>query len=86
MGRIDLKHPHITEDPNISQGSPIIRGTRTRIIDIVIEYEYLGKTPDEIVNAHPYLNLAQIHDAISYYYDNREEIDREIKQRKDEIN
>ena len=85
MGRIEVKHPHITEDPKISQGSPVIQGTRTRIIDIIIEYEYLGKTPDEIVNAHPHLNLAQIHDAISYYYDYREEIDRDISQRKDKI-
>ena len=85
MSKTQVKHPHITEEPDISQGSPVINGTRTRIIDIIIEYEYLGKTPDEIVNAHPYLNLAKVHDAISYYYDYREEIDREISQRKDKI-
>ena len=85
MGKIKVKHPHITENPNVSQGSPVIQGTRTRIIDIIIEYEYLGKTPDEIVDAHPHLNLAQVHDAISYYYDYREEIDQEISQRKDKI-
>ncbi len=85
MSKTQVKHPHIMEDPKISQGSPVINGTRTRIIDIILEYEYVGKTPDEIVNAHPYLNLAQIHDAISYYYDYREEIDREISKRKDKI-
>jgi len=85
MGKIKVKHPYITENPNVSQGSPVIQGTRTRIIDIIIEYEYLGKTPDEIVDAHPHLNLAQLHDAISYYYDYREEIDQEISQRKDKI-
>jgi len=85
MGKIKVKHPYITENANVSQGSPVIQGTRTRIIDIIIEYEYLGKTPDEIVDAHPHLNLAQLHDAISYYYDYREEIDQEISQRKDKI-
>lgn len=85
MGKTQVKHPHITESSDISQGYPVINGTRTRIIEIILEYEYLGKTPDEIVNAHPYLNLAQIHDAISFYYDYREKIDREIRQRKEKI-
>jgi len=85
MGRIKAKHPHITENPNISQGSPVIKGTRTRIVDIIIEYEYLGKTPDEIVNAHPHLNLAQVHDAVSYYFDHRDQVDQEISQRKEKV-
>ena len=37
-------------------------------------------TPDEIVNAHPHLTLAQIHDALSYYYDHAEEINHEIRE------
>jgi len=85
MNKITVKHPHITQHPDISQGSPVIKGTRTRLIDIVIEYEYIGKNPDEIIDAHPHLNLAQVHDAISYYYDYREKLDREIDQRREEI-
>ena len=41
----------------------------------------LGKSPDEIIDAHPYLNLAQVHDALSYYYEKREELDNEIQMR-----
>ena len=37
MGKIKVKHPYIAENPNISQGSPVIQGTRTRVIDIIIE-------------------------------------------------
>jgi len=33
---------------------------------------------DEIIRAHPHLTLAQIHDALSYYYENTEEIHAEI--------
>ena len=80
-----IKHPYITQDEQISNGSPIIVGTRTRVIDIVIEYEYLGYTPDEIINAHPYLTLSQVHDALSYYYEHQEKIDQEIKKRKERI-
>jgi len=85
MNKIVIKHPHISRDRRISGGSPIITGTRTRIIDIVIEYEYLGYTPDEIINAHPHLSLPQVHDALSYYYEHQEEIDREIRERKERI-
>jgi len=34
---------------------------------------------DEIINAHPHLKLEQIHDALSYYYENRKELDEKIK-------
>jgi len=45
---------------------------------VAIECEKMGYTPDDIVRAHPHLTLAQVHDALSYYYDNIEEIDRDI--------
>jgi uncharacterized protein (DUF433 family) len=67
-----VKHPYITSDTRISKGSPIIAGTRVHVLDIVIEYEYLGYTPDEIVNAHPHLILPHVHDALSFYYGHRE--------------
>lgn len=54
-------------------------------MDIIIEYEYLGLTPDEIINAHPHLILPQVHDALSFYYEHRDELDREIRQRKGKI-
>jgi hypothetical protein len=34
-----------------------------------------GKTPDEMLVAYPSLNKAQIHAALLYYYENREEIE-----------
>ena len=66
------------QNERISGGSAVIKGTRTRVVDIVIEYEYLVHSPDEIISAHPHLTLQQIHDALSYYYENREEIDKKI--------
>ena len=73
-------HPFVTKNKDICNGSPVIKGTRTRVIDIVIEYEMLGHSPDEIIDSHPHLNLSLIHDALSYYYENRDEIDRKINQ------
>ncbi|HLB69677.1 MAG: DUF433 domain-containing protein [Candidatus Methanoperedens sp.] len=80
-----IKHPYIAIEPGISKGSPIIAGTRVRVLDIIIEYEYLGFSPDEIINAHPHLNLPQVHDALSFYYEHREELDQEIRQRKEKM-
>ncbi len=85
MQKQAIKHPYITTDTRISKGSPIITGTRMRVLDIIIEYEYLGHSPDEIVNSHPHLILPQVHDALSFYYENREEMDKEIRLRKDKI-
>ena len=73
-------HPYIVINKDVCGGSPIIEGTRTRVIDIAIEYEVLGHSPDEIIRSHPQVSLYQIHDALSYYYENRDELDQKIKQ------
>ncbi len=80
-----VEHPYIITDAKISKSSPIIAGTRLRVLDIIIEYEYLGYTPDEIIRSHPHLTLSQVHDALSFYYENREEMDKEIRERKEKI-
>lgn len=73
-------HPFVVIDKDVCNGSPVIEGSRTRVIDIAIEYEILGHSPDEIVRSHPHLDLSQIHDALSYYYGNREELDQKMEQ------
>jgi uncharacterized protein (DUF433 family) len=71
-------HRYITTDPAICDGKPIVAGTRTRVVQIAIEYDRLGWTPDEVVEAHPHLTLAQVHDALSYYYEHRATLDTDI--------
>jgi len=73
-------HPYIVKNKDVCDGGSIITGTRTRVIDIAIEYEILGRSPDEIIRSHPHLSLYQIHDALSYYYENRDELDQKMKQ------
>jgi uncharacterized protein (DUF433 family) len=73
-------HPYIVKDRDVCNGSPIIEGTRTRVIDIAVEYEILGHSPDEIIRSHPQVSLYQIHDALSYYYENRDEMDQKIRE------
>ena len=73
-------HPFIVKNKHVCGGSPIIEGTRTRVIDIAIEYEILGHSPDEIISSHPHLNLLQVHDALSFYDENRDELDQKAEQ------
>jgi len=79
LRRKNTNHPFIVKNKDICAGNPIIEGTRTRVIDIAIEYEMLGRSPDEIISSHPHLNLSQVHDALSFYYENRGELDRKAE-------
>jgi uncharacterized protein (DUF433 family) len=54
-----------------------LAGTSIKVSLIASEHEHQGMTPDEIADAHPHLGLADIHAALAYYYDHREQIRRE---------
>jgi uncharacterized protein (DUF433 family) len=71
-------------DPSICGGSPAIAGTRFPVRLAVIYVLKHGLTPEELVARFPHLTLAQVHDALSYYYDNREEIEKDIVQNSEE--
>ena len=62
-------------------GVPIIKGTMTKIVEIVTEMKAYGWSPEEIHFQHPYLSLGQIYSALAYYWDNADEINRDIKER-----
>jgi uncharacterized protein (DUF433 family) len=57
-----------------------IAGHRIRVMDVAIWSERLGMSPDEIVDNHPSLTLADVHAALAYYWDHRDEIEREIEE------
>ncbi|PKO22743.1 MAG: hypothetical protein CVU38_07890 [Chloroflexi bacterium HGW-Chloroflexi-1] len=73
-----LEHFYITRHPGISGGEPIIRGTRITVQRIV-ELVKAGESVQDILDALPHLTAAQVHDALSYYYDHQAEIDRLIE-------
>lgn len=71
---VATEHPHVVRDPEIiSSGEPIINGTRTTV-RAVAESWRMGMSPEEISNAMPHLNMAQIFDALSYFSDHTDEI------------
>lgn len=62
-----------------AKGVPIIRGTRYKVMQIVMDVKAHGWSPEEIQFQHPDLTLGQIHSALAYYWDNRDAIEKDIQ-------
>jgi uncharacterized protein (DUF433 family) len=77
MPTIEIKHFYIEKDPAKYEGKATIRGTRIPVASLVNHYRS-GMTVEEILEGYPALTPAQLFDALSYYFDNKEEIDREL--------
>ena len=60
------EHPYIVRVPDICGSRPTIKGTRISVQHIATLYK-AGDTVEEILQAHPHLQAAAVHDAISYY-------------------
>lgn len=60
---------------------PIIAGTNMKVIELVLEKTAYGWSAEELQFQHPYLTLGQIHSALAYYWDHKDELDRDIEQR-----
>lgn len=61
------------------RGRPWIDDTNMKVIEIVLDHTAYGMSPAEICYQHHHqLSLAQVHAALTYYYDHQAEIDAEI--------
>lgn len=80
-----VAHPHITTNPKICGGSPIIAGTRFPVRSVIAYVLHHGLTPEELVARFHDLTLGQVHDALAYYYDNRKEIDKDAAENTEDI-
>jgi uncharacterized protein (DUF433 family) len=75
-----MTYPYVISDPLICVGQPHVQGTRITVQRIALEVEHLGMTPDEVLAAHPHLTLAQVHAALAYFYDHRQEVERGVEE------
>ncbi len=64
---------------------PSITGTTMKVVELVVEQQAYGWSPEELHFQHPYLTLGQIHSALAYYWDHREELDRDIQRRLERV-
>ena len=60
--------------PGYCGGEPHILGHRIKVRHIAVWHDQMGMTPTEIAATYPTITLAQVHAALAYYYDHRDEI------------
>lgn len=71
------KYPHIVALP----GEPacLERLPRIRVAQIAMDHVFYSWTAEDILRQHDYLTPSEVHAALGYYFDHREQIDREIE-------
>jgi uncharacterized protein (DUF433 family) len=75
-------YPHIEINQD---GIAVIEGTGTKVIELVEEKRAYSVSPEELHLWHPYLSLAQIHAAFTYYWDHKDELDKQIERSEHEL-
>lgn len=74
-----IVYSHIMKDPEVRAGKACIDGTRVSVTDVVwLHLE--GYTPEKIREEYPQLNMAQVYAALSYYHEQKEEIESSLKE------
>ena len=66
---------HIVKTPGVVGGKPRIAGTRIRVMDVVVWHEQQRRSVRWIVKNFPTISAADVHAALAYYFDNRDEIE-----------
>jgi uncharacterized protein (DUF433 family) len=74
MSKTPTAHIHLD-----GRGVAWIDETNIKVIEVVLDKLAHGWSPEEIHFQHPDLSLAQIHAALSYYYDHQQAFDAAIE-------
>ena len=70
-------YSHVTKRAGVRGGKACIDETRVSVADVVALLKQ-GLGDRQIIERYPSLNLAQVHAAISYYYENPEELEADL--------
>ncbi|MEB3218164.1 MAG: DUF433 domain-containing protein [Nostocales cyanobacterium 94392] len=60
---------------------PFIIGTRMKVVEIITSVYAYGWSAEELHFQYPHLTMSQIHSALAYYWDNKEDIDADMQRR-----
>ncbi len=82
MALTETRYEHILLN---EQKVPIVAGTTMKVVELVVEQQAYGWSPEELHFQHPYLTLGQIYSALAYYWDHRADLDHDIQQRLDRV-
>jgi uncharacterized protein (DUF433 family) len=78
MAVAETSYRHIVLDEN---GVPVIAGANTKVAELIGEIQAHGLSPEELCYQLPHLSLGQIYSALAYYWDHKEEVDRDLERR-----
>lgn len=62
-------------------GTPVLAGTTMKVVELVMAQMAHGWSAEELHFQYPYLSLGQIHSALAYYWDHKQELDANIEHR-----
>ncbi len=82
MPAIETRYEHIVLN---KKNVPIISGTNTKVIELILDKIAYGWSPEEMQYQHSQLTLGQIYSALAYYSDHQDEIDKEIENQLKEV-
>ena len=78
MSFAETRYEHIILD---ARGVPRIAGTTMKVVELITAQAAYGWSPEELHFQFPHLSLGQIHSALAYYWDHRDDLDRDIARR-----
>ncbi|MEW6366617.1 MAG: DUF433 domain-containing protein [Acidobacteriota bacterium] len=70
---------HIVSTPGVCGGRPRIAGRRITVENVAIWHEQMGMTVEQIASEYD-LTLADVHAALAYYFDHRDETDQRLRE------
>ena len=74
-----MKATFATEIELDDRGMAWIAVTNVKVTEVILDKVAHGWSPEEIHFQHPNLSLAQIHAAMTFYYENQEKVDAQIR-------
>ena len=78
MSSTESGYEHIVMDEG---DVPRIAGTTMKVVELVTAQAAYGWSPEELHFQFPHLTLGQIHSALAYYWDHRDDLDADIARR-----
>lgn len=73
-----MEATHIIKTPGVCGGKARINGHRVRVMDIVVWHEMRNYSAEEIIAMFPGITLADVYAALTYYFDNRQDIEADF--------
>jgi uncharacterized protein (DUF433 family) len=83
MSSPQLGITRVVRDPNVQGGEPVVKGTRVTVASVMLAEREWGCV-DGVLYAYPHLTAEQVADALAFYLEHQDEIDRYIQEQADD--